>query len=403
MTSNKKAISNSINKLQDVYKNLSNNGKVKDLTNKLIKDKQKLNLFFKKHPIKIIVSIFTIIAILIYLIIFYRRICRYLNRMNKYYDPLINVNPIQYNKKIMNGDFKLCDFYIASSYKSYLPCTNYYDYSCAASVKRVLKYGARYIDIDIMNNDFNYCTEPVVAYGEQKGNWKYTTSVHFSEIIEVISTYAFSSYIKNGSDPLFLNINFNTWYNKKTINKCAEMIKNKLSHKLLNKNFSYQGRYTSTNIATTSIKKLLNKLIIISNSNVKNTLMDELVNINPFIGGNMRNMKHTDIENLYDSRELMIFNRKNLSVVSPNFNKRSKENYNFYTSYYLGCQFILMNYTEPTDWMVAYIKRFAHCSFILKPYKLRYRAVYIKKPLKQTVKVSFAPKKETTPFYSMTY
>tara|TARA_B110000208_G_scaffold191915_1_gene260932 strand:- start:8251 stop:9462 length:1212 start_codon:yes stop_codon:yes gene_type:complete len=403
MTSNKKTISNSLNKMKDIYKTFSNNEKIHKLTSRLTNDKHKFKIFFKANPVKIIVGILIIIAILIYFIVFYRRICRFLNRMNYYYDELVNINPLQYNEKIMKGDFRLCDFYVASSYKSYLPCTNYYDYSCAASIKRVLKYGARYIDIDIMNKDFNHCTIPVVANGDAVGNWKNTSIFNFSEVIDVISTYAFSSYIKNGSDPLFLNINFNTWYNKKTIDKCAEMIKEKLSHKLLDKKFSYQGRYTHTNIATTPITKLLNKLIIVSDTDVKDTLMDELVNISPFNGGNFRNLKHTGVENLYDSRELMIFNRKNLTRITPDFNKRMKENYNFYTAYYLGCQFILMNYTEPTNWMVAYIKKFANCSFILKPYKLRYRMVTIDKPFKQTEKVSFAPKKETTPFYSMTY
>ena len=62
-----------------------------------------------------------------------------------------------------------------------------------------------------------------------------------------------------------------------------------------------------------------------------------------------------------------------------------------------------MNYTEPTDFMRAYIKKFSKCSLILKPYKLRYKPILIKAPLKQSKKVSFAPKKVTTPFYSITY
>jgi len=53
--------------------------------------------------------------------------------------------------------------------------------------------------------------------------------------------------------------------------------------------------------------------------------------------------------------------------------------------------------------MRAYVKRFSKCSLILKPYKLRYKPLLIKAPLKQSKKVSFAPKKVTTPFYSITY
>ena len=62
--------------------------------------------------------------------------------MDKYYKEYINIQPVQYNKKVMNGDFKLCDFCIAASYKSYLPCTNYYDYSSIDAVKKCILYGA---------------------------------------------------------------------------------------------------------------------------------------------------------------------------------------------------------------------------------------------------------------------
>ena len=115
----------------------------------------------------------------------------------------------------MQGDFRLCDFYVASSYKSYLPCTNYYDYACLSSIEKVLlQSGARYIDLDVFNKSFNPCTEPIVCNGDEIGNWQYTTSIHFTDVCELISKVAFSSQVKNPTDPLFININFKTWGNK---------------------------------------------------------------------------------------------------------------------------------------------------------------------------------------------
>ena len=88
----------------------------------------------------------------------------------------------------------------------------------------------------------------------------------------------------------------------------------------------------------------------------------------------------------YDPNELKEYNKRNLTRVTPYFTEREKENFNFYTPYYLGCQFICMNYTEPTDFMRAYVKKFGKCSLILKPYKLRYKPTLIKAHLNKVKK-----------------
>ncbi len=62
------------------------------------------------------------------------------------------------------------------------------------------------------------------------------------------------------------------------------------------------------------------------------------------------------------------YNKKNLTRVIPHGQtlKRTKENINYATPWYMGCQFICMNYNIPDDYMKAYIKRFKKCSFVLK-------------------------------------
>lgn len=399
MSSNTDTIDN----LKNSLSNMANNPTAQKYISKLSADREKLTKFIKENTTKVILGVIAAIIVIFYFVVIFRRVPRFISRMKNAFEELSDVQPLQYNRKYMQKDYKLCDFWIASSYKSYLPCTNYYDYAHIDGIKYAIKYGARYIDLDIMNKSFSSCTEPVVCGGEQVGNWHNTTSINFNEVIEFVSKYAFSGNIKNGMDPFFINLNFKTWYNKKTIDKCAEILKAYLSGKFLPQEFSYQGRFSNTNIATTPIKKLIGKVILISTNDVGGTMMDELINLNPVIGGNTRMLTYDKVKESYDPKELAEFNKKNLTFVFPNFKDRQKDNYNFFTPYYLGCQFITMNYSEPNEWMKQYITNFKNCSFILKPFKLRYHPKVIKQPLDQTKKVSFAPRKVSTPFYSITY
>lgn len=391
-----------INQIKDTVKNITNNPNVQAVINRMDKDRERLMNFIKNNKLLFIGIVLGTTLILFYFIAIFRRVPRYLGRM-KDYDNIINVQPLEYNKTVMKGDFKFCDFFVASSYKSYLPCTNYYDFASLESIKQVLLYGARYIDLDIFNNDFNPCTKPVVCSGTEIGNWHFTNSLDFDDVCKTIINYGLTAAVKNPSDPLIINLNFKTWGNKDTIDKCAETIRSNFGYKLLSKNYSYQGRYTSTNIATAPIKELIGKVIITATGKIKGTAMDEITNLHPESNSNLRKLNYQDVRDSYDINEIKEYNKRNLSLVVPDFDKRKKENYNYFTPYAVGCQFLCMNYTQPNEIMKSYIKKFAICSFRLKPYKLRYKPIYIKPPLKQTKKVSFAPKKKTTPFYSITY
>ena len=63
-----------------------------------------------------------------------------------------------------------------------------------------------------------------------------------------------------------------------------------------------------------------------------------------------------------------------------------------------------MNYNEPTDFMMSYVQRFKNCSFLLKPYRLRYHRTCIYPPKEQDQSVSFAPRTQTIAAgYTMEY
>ena len=361
----------------------------------------KMAEFYKTNKQDIWLTIVAITIIVVYFTVFYNRVDRYLFKMDTYD---LQLGSLQENTEVIKGDFRLCDFYVASSYKSYLPCTNYYDYADCRAIKKVLECGARYIDLDVFNKDFNPCTEPVICNGDEVGNWQYTTRIPFREAMLTIAKTAFSGkWVRNPTDPLFINLNFKTWGNTDTIDKCAAIIKEIFISKLLPLDYGFQGRFSSTNIATTPITQLFDKVIICSTGEIIDTDMDEITNIHPESNANLRDITYEQVRDSYDANEITEYSRKNVTRVVPDFKGRTKQNYNFYTPFYLGCQFNCMNYTQPDEHMINYIEKFKNYSYVLKPIKLRYKPITIEQPKEQNKNVSFAPKTETTPFYSITY
>ena len=362
---------------------------------KLLQQREKALAFISKNPIIFFSILLSVLSIIFYFVFVYKRIERFLLRTDAYEMQPVSLSD---NLEIITSNFKLCDFYIASSYKSFLPCNNYYDYASIRAVRKNLILGARLIDLDVFNDTFDEDTTPVICAGDEIGNWHYTNSISFDETCKMISQTAFNgSAVSNPSDPLFLSINFKTWYNKKTIDKCAEILKKYFTNKFLDQKYDYQGRETNADLSRVPITQLFNKVIIICTGNIKNTLMDELCNLHHKASVIFRRYNHLEIKDNYDGNELKEYNKQNLSIVVPKFDKRIKDNFNYLTAWYWGCQFICMNYTEPTDYMRSYAKRFKNCSFVLKKYQLRYNPRTIEIPQRQNSAVSMAPKKEILP------
>ena len=420
--SNNSEIKNTVN---ETINSVGNNSDVNKYKQMALEQKEKLDVFMGEHGGKVFGLLIILFILFIYFFYIFRRVSRSVNRMDRTIKKFSNIIPLEhsypctflseeavtdeyleaieidYEEKKGIDHYVLADFYVNCSYKSYLPCTNYFDYSSLKIIEKIIKNGVRFIDIDVMNMDFNSCTEPVVCYGKERGNWQYTTRETFRNVINSISLLAFSHHVTNMSDPFFIHINFKTWYNDLTKNKCAEIIKSFLGPRLLESKYSYQGRLSKTNIGTEKMNEFLGKCIIVSSSNVENTDMDELVNIG--IKDNFRCKTFENIKDVADPKELIEFNKKHFTMGYPPVETRNKQNQNFWTAYYFGCQFLCMNYTESDQWMISYLDHFKNSSFILKPYKLRYKPLYVDKPKKQNRENSFAPKTVTSPTYQITY
>ena len=353
--------------------------------------------FVKQNRWKLFLGLLIFICLYCYFMYIYKRIPRRLKRITPYFQEL-ELHPVSSCPKLLANKYLLCDFYVASSYRSYLPYCQYYDYSSLAMLNKVLLGGARFIELDVYNRGFCEETVPVVCMGREMGNWHYTTELEFTDCIGLISQNAFNSRLTNHNDPFFLCLNLYLDGNQLTMNKMAKTIRRYMGDWLLDNRYSYQR----TNIAQVEISELLHKVIIITNNRCQGTEMAELINytwFQPFL----RNYSHYKIEDLYEPQELTDFNRRNLTRVYPGFTGRNTENYNPRPSWMYGCQFVCMNYGRMDINMLIYLKKFKKSSFVLKPYKLRFHPNYYKSPTPQTKKVSFAPEQISTPNFSITY
>ena len=342
----------------------------------------------------IIISILILLLVL-YFWLLHDRTDRCLKNSNNKYTKVLHMQSLTRNKKIMSSNYKLSDFYIASSYKSYLACSNYYDLISVDAIKNCLLNGCRFIDLDIYNNDFTKDSEPVVAYGKEIGNWKYTNSLCFEKCCKCISDFAFSQLVLNSNDPLFINLNLYINQNLHTVDKIASYIYKYFSLRLLPPKYSYQGVNAniagSVNISETPIKELFNKIIFICDQHelIKDSKLDEIINISSDIG----NYKSISIENLLESNkcncsdpmsnsvtkkvtDLKDYNKKYLTKFYAPIHSRNQTNLDYKIGWYTGCQFICMNYNNPDENMLKYLNEFKDYALVLKPYKLRVKNRY---------------------------
>jgi len=377
----------------DITKN-----KILELTSVFKESTTDARQFVSKYLMPIIAIICSVILLGFYFTKIHNRDYKLRYNMLQYRSKA-DVYPLSSNKEVMSGNFKLCDFYIASSYKSFLPGTQYYDLASMDCIVNTLECGSRYIELDIYQDSFCWDSRPMVYVGKLEGLWNYTNKLDFENCIKKIREVAFgSSYIKNGNDPLFICLNIYTEQNYKLLRKIATIIHENFGNKLLSSSYSYK----TTNLAQTPIKELIGKVVIISNNKWEGCDMEEIVNFSwemPFL----RNLSSEQVLNNFDKTELREYNRRNVTRVFPYIKKRESTNFNPAECWLTGCQFVCMNYQTMDEFMTFYLDKFSKYSLVLKPAQLRYKPPTYADPTPQNPVVSFAPLQHSTPFYSITY
>lgn len=352
-------------------------------------------IFVKKYWPLLILGFGSIFMFIFYFVSVYNRVPRCLHKL----DPLLEgryITPIANCPRFRKGNFILADFYVASSYRSFLPCSLYYDYSSIDMIVKALTMGARYIELDVYNKNFCEITVPVVCSGKELGNWHWTTDLDFDDCCKAIVSTAFSGQLTNASDPLFLKLNIFTEGNCNTQKAIAKILLDNFQNFLLD--IPKYG-YSKYPIGSIPVMELLWKVIIITNGDFEDTpSLNEIINISTMSTHFARQYTDIAIEDLHDHKELVNYTRSGqLVTIFPSTLQREVSNYNPQLSWLLGCNFVCMYYNTNDDNLKRYIKKFNKTSFVLKPCKLRYKQLKIKQPAPQSSVVSFAPRQTNIP------
>jgi len=309
-------------------------------------------------------------------------------KLNVYQD-LIKPSPLG-----CPNNYALTDYYVASSGASILPGNTLYTYLTTETLTKVVKAGARLIELFVYDVDKN----PVVGLASKTTKKMITyNTLSFEDCCVALANSMFSPDVAIGyKDPFVLSLVLETSDNA-VLTRCAEIMKMTLRKFMLPSEYSYQRK----NIAIEPICDFQGKLIIVSGENIKGNGMDELVNMS-WVSSNMRRLTYTQASQTYDMEELVEFNKRNITLVVPDLDTTTFSNKNPEICYSFGCQWVAMNYGSLDNAMEIYTGKFLDNSFALKPDVLRYKPLTYSDPKPQDPAVSFQPKRMTSPMYDYT-
>jgi hypothetical protein len=291
--------------------------------------------------------------------------------------------------------YRLCDFYTAASSYSVFPGAKIYDYVSDQIIPLVVKSGARMIELDVYDDGSG---KPVVGLKNQNLGTDYAyNTVSFEACCVALANTAFNSVTSPvSSDPFILSLVFHT-KNTTVLNACSEIIKTTCRPYLLDAEYGYQRR----NLVVEPVCNLQRKIVLVSGSEVKGTLMEELINIS-WATSHLRRLTYTQASQPHDADELINHNRNHITMVVPDIGD-DLVNFNPQILFSYGCQWIMMNYGSVDTAMENYIGEFQENSLVLKPAPLRpLRPKKFKKPALPDPSVSFQPMRKTSPIYDVT-
>ena len=317
--------------------------------------------------------------------------------------------------------YKLCDYYISSSYMT--PCVGnqHYDYVSVDMITQVLQSGARYIQIPICESDVGPNAIPVV--GTAQYGQRVVTSLNTLDAQQVFNVIRANAFLLNNTKinyPIIIHLILNTT-NPYTISVLADYIRLTLSDKLCN-----VSRYTTYPIALEKLCNLLGQIILVATPEYVGTKLEQYIvpfsnlyesyyygelaektlpsgsaytnTYNNRLSTKQQTKSNTVFKAKYPSLDYVInnsssigsailedkeiinnltnFNKVGLTLVKPhNPADVVSANYDPTEAVYNGCQFISMNFQINDDNMKNYIKIFQESSFILKPASMRFSEV----------------------------
>lgn len=363
-----------------------------NLNNSSLVQNISVQLTLYKNIIIIFAILFSLLLTAYYISENYR-ISLVLDNMNVY-DSVMQLSDSTFKKNDMKQDYKLCDYYIASSFRSVIGKNQLFDYSSNRILKQILKSGARFIWFDIFNSDLSESPTPVVGNGYKEGNWNLSlNSLKFDECCKTIASNAFTSgKVNNPNDPLILGLNLNTQNNLSSLRKIKKSIIKHLGHKLMDVHYGYN----KVDFSQLPISKLKQKVIIFSSTGFEKSDLAEI--INGCWDDTMKKIVYKSIDPNINVTEyvkenlntLKNFNTTGLTIVTPDPNTLFTRQYMPTYAWNNGCQFVNMYYQKPDKFMDEHINLFKNKSFVLKPKNLRSKIINKKKFSSEVPKNLFA-------------
>ena len=377
---------------------------------------------YKNLKIYLAVAI-PILILLIYLVYKYRLVPRTSNIINSLdYTSTVtsNIAPLQQCYQInVREQYKLCDYYISSSFMT--PCigNQHYDYVSNDMIASVIQSGARYIQIPICQADVSYQAIPVVGtaeYGQQVITSLNT--LELSSVFKIIKGNAFKVNNKPINYPLIIHLVLNT-INPYTLGIIADTINDVFSDVLVD-----VTKYRTFPIFLEKLCNLLGKIIIFATPEYQNSsnlaqyiistsklfeiyhfgelgalsMTPDIIYTNSYnkklsskeqtISDKAFKENYPNIETIVANSDtigatiladkellnnLSCFNKVGMTVVKPNYPADVISlNYDTTESMFLGCQFITMNFQINDVNLKSYLNIFKESSFRLKLESMRF-------------------------------
>jgi len=348
----------------------------------------------------IIIIIISYISYMIYLTRLESKECSYLNRLY----PSINGSIKAISPKISDCSGNLYDYYIKTAFNACSGGSYQNDYVNICVLKSILKQGVRCLDFEI----YNINNIPVVSSSSSNSKNYYVKEtfniVKFSEVMSVISNYAFSGgSVPNPTDPLIIHLRIKS--NDQSIYSNLAKIFKSYDNIMLGKKYSYENN--GKNIGAQPLTTFMNKIILIvdksNNSYLENKEFLEYVNMtsNSVF---MRGLSYYDVKNTPDINELEQFNQRCMTIVYPDSGV-NPSNPSGMLCRAAGCQMIAMRYQHVDNFLKENAVFFNEggYAFVLKPENLRYRSVTIPKPTPQNPAYSYQTRSAKSDYYNFKY
>lgn len=321
-------------------------------------------------------------------------------RLEQIYSNFPKISTI--NTLIPNNRFsyKLRDYYVKTAYNCCSSGDVKHDYVSNEALKTCIRQGARCLDFQVFSID----NRPAIAVSGNddfsvKGSYNH---IPFATAMDIIAGYAFSpASCPCSGDPLILHFRIMT-NNPSIMETMSQNIQATLGNKVLGKEHSFENH--GENIGSTKLKELKGKVVIVvdkSYANPTKTKLDEYVNLTSN-SAFMRTLRYRDVKFTPDMKELVDYNKKNMSMCIPDVGEH-QDNPSPSTAHKYGCQFVAMSFPKMDDKMRYYTRFFDEegAAFVLKPEALRYIPVTVTIPTPARPEHSYKERNIESDFYSL--